>query len=226
MFISSFEKRIGWKGDYFEPFCGMLGVGIHFAKAGRYMLANDKNTDLILLLDAIKNGWVPPKSCSKTKYEQYKNNTEHSKLRGFYGFACAYSGIFYAGYRVRYKSRNFFDTFRSSLIQMKPYMSNVIFRNVDYSDFEPRGMTIYCDPPYMGNKFRTHHFTEFDFDTFWNTVREWSKYNLVFVSEYMAPPDFRCVWQKKLKTSFGNTKRINRTEKLFIHDASQLRDQA
>ena len=216
--IEMVEDIIGYQGQYFEPFCGLLGVGIHFAREGRSVLANDINNDLILMLKTIKNGWNPPRACSKKKYEEFRNSKVHSAERGFYGFACAYSGIFYAGYRVKSGERNFFNTFRSSLLQMKPVLQNVKFTNKSYADFRPKGMTIYCDPPYLDNSFGTKHFDDFNFKQFWQTMRKWSKDNLVFISEYQAPNDFRCIWKKKLKSGFnGNTKRKKRTEKLFIY---------
>lgn len=217
--IQAIEQRLGWsrKGSqYFEPFCGMLGVGVHFANSGRTVLANDYNPDLILLLDSIKNGWIPPNSCSKLTYERYRRQKRHSPLRGFYGFACGYSGIFYAGYRVKNKKRDFFSTFRRSLMNMKTALSNVALRNANYSTFKPKGMTIYCDPPYRDNKFGVKYFNDFDIDEFWQTMREWSKDNLVIVSEYQAPDDFHCVWEKSLRTSFGRVKRTERYERLFM----------
>ena len=49
-----FEDTIGYEGQYFEPFCGLLGVGIHFAKEGRSVRANDINKDLILMLKQLR----------------------------------------------------------------------------------------------------------------------------------------------------------------------------
>ena len=60
-------------------------------------------------------------------------------------------------------------------------------------------------------------FEDFDFDTFWQTMRQWSKHNLVFISEYEAPKDFVCVWEKKMKTCFNDGDRKKRTEKLFMY---------
>lgn len=216
--IEIIEDILEWQGEMFVPFCGMLGVGLHFACEGRSVLANDANTDLIMLLKAIKDGWTPPRACSKKKYEEYRDSAVHSTERGFFGFACAYSGIFFAGYRVKSGKRNFFNTFRSGLIKMRPALQNIKFTNKSYDDFKPKGMTIYCDPPYLDNSFGTEYFDDFDFDHFWQTVREWSKDNLVFVSEYTAPDDFICVWEKKLKSGFnGDSNRKKRTEKLFMY---------
>jgi DNA adenine methylase len=212
------EDIMDWKGNLIEPFCGMLGVGIHFAEQGRSVLANDVNKDLILLLKAIKIGWNPPPECSRKRYNEYRVSNKHSAERGFYGFACAYSGIFFAGYRIKCGERNFFNTFRKSLLKMKPALQKVKFSNKSYDELHPKGMTVYCDPPYSDNSFGTEHFDDFNFEHFWQTMREWSKDNLVFVSEYTAPDDFTCVWEKELKSGFsGSTERKKRAEKLFMY---------
>lgn len=219
-FIEMMEDVLEWEGQYFEPFCGLLGVGIHLAEEGRKVVASDLNKDLILMLKAVKRGWDPPKTCSRKKFDEYKNSKKHSAERGFYGFGCSYQGIFFTSYRVRSGKRNFFSTFRKSLLDMRPALQNVTFFNKSYQDFNPKGMTIYCDPPYMENGFGkgTKFFAEFDFDLFWSLMRKWSKHNLVLVSEYQAPNDFICVWEKGIKSGFvGNTNRKNRVEKLFMY---------
>lgn len=170
------------------------------------------------MLKEIKKGWVPPRSCSKKKYEQFRDSSVSCAEHGFYGFACAYSGIFYAGYRIKSGERNFFNTFRSSLINMRPALQNVKFTGQSYDKLHPKGMTIYCDSPYTDNSFGTKHFDDFDFDHFWQTMRKWSKDNLVFISEYQAPDDFVCVWEKMMKSGFnGDGNRKKRVEKLFMY---------
>ena len=96
--IEEIEDDEEWEGKYFEPFCGLLGVGINFAKKGREIEACDSNKDLILMLKRLKNGWKPPISHSRDIYEKLKVSKKHSAERGFYGIACAYSGIFFAGF--------------------------------------------------------------------------------------------------------------------------------
>ena len=38
----------------------------------------------------------------------------------------------------------------------------------------------------------------------------------VFISEYQAPDDFKCVWQKEIINSMNQTKTYKPIEKLFI----------
>jgi hypothetical protein len=78
---------------------------------------------------------------------------------------------------------------------------------------------VYVDPPYEDVKTRsnlTKYFTHFDNDEFWKTMRIWSQYQLVFISEYCAPPDFVEIWSHSFK-SHNSFIPYYRTEKLFIH---------
>jgi len=93
---------------------------------------------------------------------------------------------------------------------------------------------IYCDPPYAStNGYNvkggdTRKTADFDNEEFWTHMREWSGSHLVFISEYTAPDDFVCVWEKdginkrhlgrksadKKTQQKGNNRK---TEKLFVH---------
>jgi hypothetical protein len=48
-------------------------------------------------------------------------------------------------------------------------------------------------------------------------MREWSKDNLVLISEYSAPKDFKVIWMKEMKTTYRNQSK-NRIEKIFIFE--------
>lgn len=215
--IMHMEAEKKWQGEYFEPFCGSLNVGIHFANVNRQVLAADLNVDLILLLKAIKRGWKPPNTCcSKEEYHRLRKSTKHSALRGMMGFSCAYSAIFFAGYVPKAGKQNFYLRARTNLLKMAPALVNVDFRNASYASFHPKGMTIYADPPYIDNKFNSKHFHDFDHDKFWQTMREWSKDNLVIISEYTAPSDFKTIWSINFGSSFHKQGRQN-VEKLFMY---------
>ena len=85
----------------------------------------------------------------------------------------------------------------------------------DYRNLKCNGCVIYCDPPYAGT---TGYVDSFDNEEFWNVVREWSKNNIVLVSEQVAPPDFKVVWQKDIVRTQDNQSRKIITEKLFIKE--------
>lgn len=70
------------------------------------------------------------------------------------------------------------------------------------------------DPPYQDG---IGYSQGFNHDEFWQWVREQSKDNTVIVSEYSAPSDMTCIWQKEVKTHLNNRNKLNKTEKLFIY---------
>lgn len=231
--IASLEERtLGWAGHdrpYLEPFCGLLGVAIHVADGKRSVHVSDLNEDVVLLLQAVQRGWTPPDApLTKPEYDALRHSTEHSAERGFYGLACAYAGIFFAGYRLASSihKRSFFEMFRSSLLAMRPQMEHMVVAHQDYRSLAPRGCTVYCDPPYRANALQSCNpnacirgsFDDFDSDAFWDVARAWSQDNLVVVSEYAAPDDFVCVWERHFRSGFKATaERTPRVEKLFVH---------
>ena len=83
-------------------------------------------------------------------------------------------------------------------------MIGVQFENKDYTELEiPTNSIIYCDIPYQGTK---QYSTSKDFkhSNFWNWCRTKAKQgHTIFVSEYNAPADFKCVWQKEAKSSLS-----------------------
>ena len=223
------ETEWGRHRPYLEPFCGLLGVAVHVADGTRPVHASDLNEDVVLLLQAVQQGWTPPETpVTKAEYDAMRHSTEHSAERGFQGLACAYAGIFFAGYRLASSThkRSFFDMFRSSLLAMRPKMQHMTLTHADYRTLAPKGCTIYCDPPYRANALQSCNpnasirgsFAGFDSDEFWDVARAWSRDNLVVVSEYSAPDDFVCVWERRFRSGFKPTaERTPRVEKLFVH---------
>ena len=49
-----------------------------------------------------------------------------------------------------------------------------------------------------------------------NTIRKWSKNNIVLVSEQTAPEDFKCIWKQEISRSIKPNSKTKTTEKLFI----------
>lgn len=91
-------------------------------------------------------------------------------------------------------------------------------RELDYESYLylqiPKDSLIYCDPPYEGT---TKYKDDFDHPKFWQWCRDMAiKGHIIFVSEYNAPDDFECVWQKEIVSSLtqatGSKKAV---EKLF-----------
>lgn len=96
-------------------------------------------------------------------------------------------------------------------------MTAVTFSVKDYSEVTPHGSFVYCDPPYANTK-QYKNSRDFDFDNFWDYIRQISKDNFVLVSELNAPDDFNCIWTKEVSRSIKATDKSKATEKLFTYN--------
>lgn len=226
--IKKIESKLEWEADdFFEPFCGMLGVSIHAAAEDRHVTACDANKDIMLMWRAMQKGWMPEKDhCTREEYEKLKHSKKHSAERGFIGVACGYGGIFFAGYRgYIYKDHSALKMAKRVMRnKVLPYLHNFTFLPArSYETFTKlKNLTIYCDPPYLNNNYAsTNAHFKFDHEKFWNIMRQWSKKNLVIISEYEAPEDFVCIWSKVVKPAHSKAARPH-TEKMFIHESYKL----
>jgi len=92
---------------------------------------------------------------------------------------------------------------------------DIFFYCGDYSDLNiPPNSIIYCDPPYANT---TKYKNIIDYEKFWQWCRiKKQEGHIVFVSEYVAPDDFICVWEKEIMSSLAkNTGHKKVIEKLF-----------
>ena len=182
---------------YIEPFCGMCGVLIHFAKDDNKLVqACDVNADIIEMWRALQTGWIPSTECSKEYYNKLKESKETSAERGFFGVVCSFGGQFFKGsYRTHTSKHDFIKSGIKGVSEAASIMKNVEFLDSRcYTEFNLSGYLIYCDPPYVNNAISTSTFQNFDHAEFWETMRTWSKNNIVIISEKEAPDDFKCVW--------------------------------
>lgn len=182
---------------YFEPFLGMAGVMRHFAAEHRELYACDYNADLIAMWKAVQRGWKPPLKCSKKRYDELKNYTGRpNPERAFIGIVASYGCVLFNGYRLHYnKDKDYLREGYNGIMKIQNVMNNVdIMDACSYTEFTPVGYLIYCDPPYIHNQLKSKYFEKFDHETFWQRMREWSKNNIVVVSESTAPKDFSKIW--------------------------------
>jgi len=234
---------------YIEPFCGSLGVLKNMAPQippNMPIIANDYHPDLIQMWKEVKaDVFVYPPSISEEEFLLAKTLQSPSAHKAFVGFGMSFGGRFFGVYAHKYlngKKEDFCKEMMHSLHRMKPLIQNVEFTNESYLDLKPENMFIYCDPPYAFTKFPIKYrrdvkkYDKFDTPLFWETVRMWSKNNLVVVSELTAPPDFVEIWNldryrsacQSTKTRFKNIEAdskeeeesTNKTEKLFIYSQS------
>ena len=183
---------------------------------------------------AVESGWMPPRLITEEHYNNIKNNKDFDKkLTGYVGFALSFGGKWFGGYRrdkagqkgcIENMKKQSYSSWRSMLEQSKK-IKGVKFV---FSSFEslviPENSLIYCDPPYQGT---TKYKNNFDHEIFW----EWCRVKIkqghdVFVSEYSAPTDFVCIWEKSVSNSLvSKGKQKKGIERVFVHRSQALQYQ-
>lgn len=254
--LKALEQEMGqYNLPYWEPFFGMGSV---CARMGPHKHADEKrssydeseeddvrirygsdaNADVIELWKAVQKGWVPPTDMTEREWNRLKNSKGPSKERGFAGNGLSFGGQFFSGWAERYDpGHNYAKQGSDAMMKAIPYLEDVNFKAGDYNDVckrEPAGLLVYADPPYAKSMEAKPDklFSDFDHDRFWDTMRDWSKYNIVVVSEEVAPDDFVCVWSKDFTRMPTNQKKHTKrytdkgekppkkqtVEKLFMHE--------
>ncbi|MGG1671531.1 DNA adenine methylase [Paenibacillus sp. NRS-1783] len=205
---------------YIEPFVGGANMIEHIDCKKR--IGSDNNEYLIEMWKSIQNGWEPPEKLTKEEYEDIRDNKEkyNKEIVSIAGFCATYNSKWFGGYAGIVKTkidtyRNYYDEAIRNILKQKNKLIDVNFMSVDYKYFSNyKNCFIYCDPPYQGT---TQYGTckDFDYDKFWNWVRDMSRNNIVLVSEYNAPDDFAIVFEKTLTTTLDKNSRKKDTEKLY-----------
>jgi len=200
---------------YVEPFVGGANL---IDKVENPRIGNDINSYLIALLQATQNGWLPPKEINETWYHDIKYFTEkyEKALVGYTGFQLSYGALWFSNYRKdKTKKRNYSKEAYNNIIKQIPGLKGIEFHNKNYWELIiPHNSIVYCDPPYQGT---TSYKINFDHEKFWNWVRKIKKQgHQVFISEYNAPEDFKCIWEKPIISQISKKGNKNRVEKLFI----------
>ena len=206
--------------------------------------AIDTNYFIIKLWQAIKEKGVEALNLPKCTADLSQNDYEDIKrsylnlegvyddyLIGFVGSSCSYGGAWFNGYAHFNPNKNE-DHIKEAYNGLVKQVNN--FQHLDKTEFIwgsyigkcvniPEKSVLFCDPPYNGTK---EYHTTFDTEYFWKWAVQKSKEgHKVLITEYNAPNDFKCVWQKNKKDGMGTTisgrQQNTKTEKLFIYDKLQ-----
>jgi len=206
---------------WLEPFCGMMGVTRHIDGEKK---VTDLNSDIVEMWKSVFSGTLSyPDHVTKEEFYEIKTQPS-SGLKGFILASCCFSGGYGISYGLDYYQGNqLIRRAKNGIEKVKSMIdrdSITFFDSGSYDTLTPKGMCIYCDPPYK-DTCQDSYYVKFDTEKFWNVMREWSKDNLVFVSELQAPEDFECIWEKEIGTSMGRStlrkgeRKKLRVEKLF-----------
>lgn len=214
---------------YVEPFVGGANIIDKIKCDERYGF--DKNRYLIALLNHVKNDGQLYDVVSKQLYNDARNCFRNGGNEfcdwelGNIGFLASYNGRFFDGGYAKSgyekgKIRNYYEESKKNIIKQSKKLNGISFQCCDYKEcielpFD-NNMLIYCDPPYSETKQYKNSFY-FDYKEFWETVRKWSKYNIVIISELKAPSDFECIWKQEVSRSIKAKDKRKVTEKLFMY---------
>jgi DNA adenine methylase len=128
----------------------------------------------------------------------------------------SFRGKFYAGYSGGYNKRNYIDENIRNISKQIDSLNGAKIVCSSYQELIiPNNSIIYCDIPYK-NTTGYSFSEEFNHEDFWQWCRKMAKQNHeIFVSEYSAPDDFTCVWQKYIKNTLGTNSSYETIQKLW-----------
>ncbi len=212
---------------YIEPFVGGFNVIDKITCENR--LGNDIDPlvcDLVetcreypALLDMLK---------TPTREEYYDVRDNAYKYQGWYRAAillfASYNARVYGGCygaTANTKSgvvRNYFEESKANFQRQLPALKGILVGCCDYRDLRfplHEKALIYCDPPYADT---VGYSEKFDTAAFWEWCRRQSLAgHVVVVSEYAAPDDFVCIWERETTIHLNNRGKTHRQEKLFTY---------
>jgi len=201
----------------------MVGGGNLIDKVEGFRIGADLNPFVIEALKLIRdNPESLPDEVTEPYYQELKAKKELDGVTGWVGFVMSFKAKWFAGYasdkrieaRGNKSSEQITKAAKNNALAQSPNLKDCLFINSSYQLLDiPKESIIYCDPPYEGT---TKYKDGFNHSEFWEWVRIKSlEGHNVFVSEYNAPDDFICVWQKDLINNLSEAKETA-TEKLFI----------
>jgi DNA adenine methylase len=202
-----------------EPFVGGANT---IDKVDGSRIGFDNNEYLIELYHYLqRGGLIKDRTITKEQWYNVKENIENYPkwYIGLVGVLGSYNGNWFGSYGGGSETkegnyRNYFEEGIRGLL--KQDLSNIEFVFSDYKNIKiPLNSIIYCDPPYqLKNKRYKEHFNSTEF---WGWCREKAKEgHNIFVSEYNAPKDFKCIWEKEISKT-NPTQKVNKIERLFSY---------
>lgn len=180
-------------------------------------IAIDINPYLIALLQEMqKDDFIFPKSINREDWDRCKSGNESRQW--FIGLVSIFCSYFTRGFSSGYcndvhpDGRYYYEERCRTAQKDIPLIKDITFINNSFEKIlEYENCVIYCDPPYESTA--KYDFSKnFDYKKFWETVRQTSLNNYVFISEQSAPEDFIPIWTKEsLKHVYTNQKKAPET---------------
>lgn len=211
---------------YVEPFVG--GANVIDKVRCDNKIASDIHKYLIAMFNNLDGINSLPDFITKEHYSEVREC--FNKMENYYpdwyigavGFLASYNGRFFdGGYAGLTQTktgiiRNYYDEAKRNLIEQIPRLKNIKFKCCDYKDYDYnfKNVLFYCDIPYYGTKQYGAN-KNFNYKEFWDWAERMSKKNTVIVSEHNAPDNWKCIWERGVKRTIDNNKRIDAVERLF-----------
>lgn len=203
-----------------EPFVG--GANMIDKVEGKRIGADINEYVIALLVEMSKPNFEAPE-INEEKYNDIKTNkSKYPKwIVGYAGTQLSFGATWFGSYRRdKQGKRNYCLEARNNVNKQAKNLIGVDFKHCSYDQLPLNNdnSLIYCDPPYDTKATKGKYKNDFDHIAFWNWCREMSdRGHTVFVSEYNAPDDFKCVWQMQMNQRMNNNADTSKTtEKLFI----------
>lgn len=213
---------------YVEPFMG--GCNTFSLVDTPNKIGNDFNKYVVEMWKAFQEGKKPISHLTEEEYYLMKDSYEHNLgkyedwLIGYVGNACSYGSAWwngYAKYNSKKKENHILEAYNGTMRQIRKfkYLAESKFTYGSYDEMViPENSIIYCDPPYFSTK---KYESDFDNYAFWDWCRKMKDMgHEIYMSEYSAPSDFKCIWQKERKDGMSvckkGDKQATKIEKLFI----------
>lgn len=129
-------------------------------------------------------------------------------------------GGFPRGYAKTTGGRDYYNEgYRNHLQQFRnSNYKKIHFSQGNYKDLIiPENALIYADSPYRNTKPYAIN-PKFNYEEYYNWLREKSKTNPIFISEQEMPNDFEIVWQMETTRQAGRDHSFKACEKLYFMD--------
>lgn len=214
----------GNRDHYVEPFIGGGSVFSRVAPSFSVAVGGDQCPSLIALWhETIHEGFRPPRELSREDWARLRDDPNPSALKAWAGYACSYSGKWFAGYGAVAISagRNYLEeaywSFGYKVKSLKKH-SNVTFVCADYESHNiDENTVVYCDPPYRNTQSYDSSKVAFDHDRFWKVAENWTnKGALVLVHEYKAPDGWKAVVSRDRNVTLDYSSSVVESERLWM----------
>lgn len=214
---------------YIEPFGGGMNciTRVPYINSIR-RIAVDHDPFIIALWQGLQQGLTPPKEIfTEEKYKTLRNtsirvmnkkqNWRCFEIESMFEIACArflmsYAGKPFGGYVGGEKYKR--DYYKEACKNLERHvlsannLNTIQFICEDYyiaMDTDLKCI-FYCDPPRRNTTGLHNGLGVFNYELFWDWARRLRAIgHYVYVSEYTAPSDWTCVWEKETTTGLQKT---------------------